>query len=108
MSVPKASRVQSSVRRFADEVETLGLSASKAARLVQIERTLVWRALKGKSISSASAQLIESRRHLLWEGRRCFPSATSENATELLQYLLRAVQALEDLDRSRSSDLNLT
>lgn len=66
------------------------MTAARAAALMGVERTLIWRAYKGRPVTQANAEIIASKLHLISEAPT--PSVDHINATNLLLYLLHAVE----------------
>ncbi len=81
------------------------LTAARAAAIMGMERTLIWRAYKGRPVTLANAEIIASKLHLISEAPA--PSIDQVNATNLLLYLLHAVEHYAQnfpSDPSRSAD----
>ncbi|KQT21357.1 MULTISPECIES: hypothetical protein [unclassified Bradyrhizobium] len=81
------------------------MTAARAAALMGVERTLIWRAYKGRPITQANAEIIASKLHLISEASS--QPIDHVNATNLLLYLLHAVEYYAQnfpSDPSRSSD----
>jgi hypothetical protein len=75
-------------------IAALGLSTSEAAKTMGLERTLVWRGVSGRPITLNNAIAIAQRLHLL--NPTAVPIMQDVSlATNLLHYLLRAVEAYE-------------
>lgn len=66
------------------------MTAARAASIMGLERTLVWRAYRGRPVTQANADVIGSRLHLISERQAI--STEYLNATNLLHFLLRAVE----------------
>jgi len=71
-------------------MQSSNLSPSQAARIMNLERTLIWRAYKGKPITQTNADVIAQRLHLL--SGKVPPVLSYEYATDLLRLLLMAVE----------------
>lgn len=89
--MPKGSVAFRSLSDLKRTMDHLNIGPGRAAALMGLERTLVWRAYNGKPITQTNAATIAERLHLL---------AKSDNldvlyATRLLHYLLRAVERYE-------------
>lgn len=104
--MPKGSPSHSSLAELRDAIDVLQLSPALAAKKMGLERTLVWRAYKGKPVTQTNAAVIAQRLHLL-TGKRT-DIADRAYATHILRFLLRAVEqySFEDLpaDAARSDD----
>jgi hypothetical protein len=66
------------------------MTAARAASIMGIERTLIWRAYKGRPVTPANAEIIASKLHLISEASP--PSIDHLNAINLLRYLLHAAE----------------
>ena len=89
--MPKGSVEFRSLSELKRTIDHLEITPARAAVTMGLERTLVWRAYNGKPITQANAAMIAARLHLL---------TASDNrdvvyATQLLHYLLRAVEGYE-------------
>jgi hypothetical protein len=92
--MPQGLTNHKSVKELREIIAALGLSASQAAKLMGLERTLVWRAVSGRPITLNNASIIAQRLHLL--NPNAVPIIYNVSlATNLLHYLLRAVEAYE-------------
>jgi hypothetical protein len=89
--MPKGSVEFRSLSELKRTMDHLNIRPTQAAILMNVERTLVWRAYNGKPITQTNAGIIAARLHLL-ERREKLSVAY---ATDLLQYLLRAVEQYE-------------
>lgn len=81
------------------------MTAARAAALMGVERTLIWRAYKGRPVTQANAEIIASKLHLISEATT--PPIDHVSATNLLLYLLHAVEHYAHnfpSDPSRSAD----
>jgi hypothetical protein len=94
--MPKGSPSYSSLTNLRDAIDALQLSPAVAAKKMGLERTLIWRAYKGKPVTQTNAAVIAQRLHLL-TGKS---AGTTERAyaTNMLRFLLRAVEqySIED------------
>jgi hypothetical protein len=89
--MPKGSVEFRSLTELKRKIDHLEITPARAASIMRLERTLVWRAYNGRPITQANAAMIAARLHLL---------AGSDKqdvvyATQLLHYLLRAVEEYE-------------
>ncbi|MGJ4929762.1 hypothetical protein ACQR1I_35045 [Bradyrhizobium sp. HKCCYLS2038] len=66
------------------------ITSARAAELMGVERTLIWRAYKGRPVTRANAEIIASKLHLI--SKAPSPPIDHTNATHLLHYLLNAVE----------------
>lgn len=89
--MPKGSVEFRSLSELKRTMDHLKISAGRAAALMNLERTLVWRAYNGKPITQTNATIIAERLHLLTKS----DDLDVVYATKLLQYLLRAVERYE-------------
>jgi hypothetical protein len=91
------------VEWLVDQVRLFG-SAAAAAKTLDLERTMVWRVAKGRKVSRSSVLEIRKRREMV---RAADPTGSPRPIQELsvanlraaLQYLLRAVDALDSDER---------
>jgi predicted transcriptional regulator len=80
------------------------LNASKAAKIMGLERTLVWRALSGRPVTAVNKSRILSRVARLTEPiERQFDPNMAVHATELLRFLLSAVSEWEATQATEQS-----
>lgn len=98
--MPKGSVEFGSLTELKRKIDHLNISLGQAASAMNLERTLVWRAYNGRPITQANAALIAARLHLLTEG----DNKDAVYATQLLHYLLRAVEGYEVERSGRKRD----
>jgi hypothetical protein len=88
--MPKGSPSYPSLADLRRVIDTLQLSPAVAARRMGLERTLIWRAYKGRPVTQTNATVIAQRLHLLTDGTP--DKLDRAYATNLLRFLLRAVE----------------
>lgn len=76
-----------------DLSQKFGWSSSRLSRELEIERTLVWRAMNGRPITEANAARLRAGVGRLSGGM--MGSRDVAYASDLLRFLLRAVEAFE-------------
>ena len=89
--MPKGSIAFRSLSELKRTMDHLDIGPGRAATLMDLERTLVWRAYNGKPITQTNAAIIAERLHLLTKS----DNLDASYATKLLHYLLRAVERYE-------------
>jgi transcriptional regulator with XRE-family HTH domain len=88
--MPRGYADLDALKRLKRIMDSRRMTAARAAALMGLERTLIWRAYKGRPVTHANAEIIASKLHLISE--EVGPTISHVNATDLLLYLLRAVE----------------
>jgi hypothetical protein len=98
--MPKGSVEFRSLSELKRTIDHLNIGPGQAAVMMNLERTLIWRAYNGKPVTQTNAAIIAERLHLLTKSDK----HDVAYATDLLQYLLRAVKQYEAERLGRKRD----